>query len=107
MTATEFSVEIRSQRDLPTLVLAGNISAGSESRLRDAYAQLREADAVVLDFTDVHYINSTGIAVIVGLLAEARKNGQALRARALAEHYREIFRITRLSDFITIEGDEG
>jgi anti-anti-sigma regulatory factor len=40
------------------------------------------------------------------VLAEARKQGRELQARGLAEHYREIFRITRLSDFMTIL-DEG
>ena len=30
-----------------------------------------------------------------------------MQARGLAEHYREIFRITRLSDFMTILDDEG
>jgi anti-anti-sigma factor len=60
---------------------------------------------VLLDFSAVDYINSTGIAVIVGILAQARKNGQELQAGGLAEHYREIFRITRLSDFMTILDD--
>ena len=61
----------------------------------------------MLDFAHVDYINSTGIALIVGLLAEARKSGQDVRARGLAQHYREIFRITRLSDFMTILDEEG
>ncbi len=62
---------------------------------------------VVLDFAAVDYINSTGIALIVGVLAQARTSGQEIRARGLAEHYREIFRITRLSDFMTILDEEG
>ena len=57
---------------------------------------------MLLDFAAVDYINSTGIALIVGILAEARKSGQEVQAGGLAEHYREIFRITRLSDFMTI-----
>ena len=60
-----------------------------------------------LDFKGVPYINSTGIAVIVGLLARARRNGQKLGARGLSEHYRQIFEITRLADFMTILDDEG
>ena len=61
---------------------------------------------MVLDFAGVTYMNSTGIALIVGLLARARKNGQTLAARGLSEHYREIFEITRLADFMTILDDE-
>ena len=36
-------------------------------------------------------------------MAQARRDGRPVRARGLSEHYREIFRITRLSDFITLE----
>ena len=40
------------------------------------------------------------------LLADARRDGRTVRAIGLTEHYREIFRITRLSDFMEIvEGD--
>ena len=54
----------------------------------------------------VGYINSTGIALVVRLLADARRDGRTVRAVGLTEHYQEIFRITRLSDFMEIvEGD--
>ena len=46
------------------------------------------------------YINSTGIALIVGLLAKARASKRCLLAYGLSDHYVEIFNITRLSDFV-------
>ena len=58
--------------------------------------------AIVLNFQEVDYINSTGIALIVGLLAQARKSHRQLVVYGLSEHYQEIFRITRLSDFMQI-----
>ena len=43
---------------------------------------------------------------VVRLLADARRDGRGVRAIGLTPHYREIFRITRLSDFMDIvEGD--
>ena len=60
------------------------------------------ATRVVLDFAAVDYINSTGIALIVRLLAEARRDHREVIALGLSDHYREIFRITRLSDYLTI-----
>jgi anti-sigma B factor antagonist len=64
------------------------------------------ARRLTLDFRGVGYINSTGIALVVRLLAEARRDGRTVRAIGLTPHYREIFRITRLSDFMDIvEGD--
>ena len=57
---------------------------------------------VELNFSGVDYINSTGIALIVGLLARARAAHRPIAAVGLSEHYREIFTITRLSDFMEI-----
>jgi anti-sigma B factor antagonist len=107
MRATEFEAEVRRENDLAVLDLSGDVSSTAEGGLRLAYGEVAAEPVVVLDFGAVDYINSTGIALIVGILAEARKSGQEVRARGLAEHYREIFRITRLSDFMTILDDEG
>ncbi len=72
-----------------------------------AYAAVRGTGSgpIVLDFAATDYINSTGIALIVRFLAEARRDGRPVRASGLSDHYREIFRITRLSDFIVLEDD--
>jgi anti-anti-sigma factor len=90
----------------PVLELVGDVDGRAEEALGDAYTEAGEANAVMLDFHGVSYMNSTGIALIVGLLARARTNGQALSVRGLTPHYREIFEITRLSDFMTIVDEE-
>ena len=102
------AMEVRRAGDGTGVIeIRGDITAASEDALMDAYGEVAGEPRVILDFGHVDYINSTGIAVIVGILAEARKNGQELQAAGLAEHYREIFRITRLSDFMTILDDGG
>ena len=60
---------------------------------------------IVLDFTDVGYINSTGIALIVRLLADGRRDRREVRAFGLSPHYAEIFELTRLSDYLHIFAD--
>ena len=57
---------------------------------------------MVLDFADVSYINSTGIARDRRPARAGASNRQTLCARGLTEHYRQIFEITRLADFMTI-----
>jgi anti-anti-sigma factor len=106
MNTTEFAAAPLREDDVAVLQLSGDISSGAEAGLQLAYAGVATEPVVVLDFANVDYINSTGIALIVGILAEARKSGQEVRARGLAQHYREIFRITRLSDFMTILDEE-
>ena len=86
----------------------GDVTASAEKALAAAYERAVQDDpaTVVLNFAGVDYINSTGIALIVGLLARARKEHRTVRAFGLSEHYRQIFAITRLSDFMGIYADE-
>ena len=94
--------------DEVTLQLAGDIDGSADAALADGYARgAASAPARVrLDFGAVGYINSTGIALIVRLLAEARRDHREVVAIGLSDHYQEIFRLTRLSDFLTIVGPE-
>ncbi len=88
--------------------LKGEIDGLAEQELSEAYQQAIESEpeVIVLNFKEVDYINSTGIALIVGLLAQARKTHRTLSVYGLSDHYMEIFAITRLSDFMEIYPDE-
>jgi anti-anti-sigma factor len=99
-----FTVTIRRENGNAVLDMTGDINGFAETALNTAYSQAEaeKPEAVVLNFDKVEYINSTGIALIVGLLAKARVAHYPLIAANLTDHYREIFTITRLSDFITI-----
>ncbi len=108
MTTTAFATKVRSENGGPVIELVGDVDARAEQALSAAYSEAGEATGVMLDFAGVTYMNSTGIALIVGLLARARANGQTLSVCGLTPHYREIFEITRLADFMTIvDAEEG
>jgi anti-sigma B factor antagonist len=92
--------------------LAGEVDGSAAAVLTDAYERAVTASAdsadlgtIVLDFAAVDYINSTGIALIVSVLARARAERRKVVASGLSAHYREIFDITRLSDFIELFPD--
>ena len=108
MTARHLEARVRSRGGIPVIDLQGEISGLSEGKLDTAFAEAtrQESDAILLNFTGVGYINSTGIALIVGLITQARKSGVRLIAAGLSEHYTQIFQITRLADFITLYADE-
>ena len=44
--------------------------------------------------------------MIVGVLAKARAAGRDVRAFGLTDHYRQIFQITKIADFMAIYDDE-
>ena len=108
MDDRHFGAQITEIPDEVRVRLTGDLNARADETLADAYAQVVALGPhrVTLDFGHVGYINSTGIALVVRFLADARRDGRAVRAIGLTEHYQEIFRITRLSDFMEIvEGD--
>jgi anti-anti-sigma factor len=108
MATRELEVTLQERGGAAVLALHGDVNASAEAALQSAYGKATSGDpgAVVLDFSEVEYINSTGIALIVGLLAQARARDVEVRATGLSDHYREIFEITRLADFMTIEEEE-
>ncbi len=109
MPAKAFEVDVRQQPSAAIVDLFGEINAFAEDRLNAAYAEAdaREPEVILLNFSNVEYINSTGIALIVGLLARARTSHRRLLACGLSEHYTEIFQITRLADFMTVYPTEA
>ncbi len=108
MATRELEVTLQDRAGAAVLALHGDVNASAEAALQSAYGEAtsENSSVLVLDFADVEYINSTGIALIVGLLAQARAREVEVRASGLSDHYREIFEITRLADFMTIEEGE-
>lgn len=108
MAKRDLEVTLRQQAGATVLDLRGEIDGLAQEALNEAYEKAQEGDseAVLLNFEEVDYINSTGIALIVGLLARARAAKRPLLACNLSDHYREIFDITRLSDFMSVFPDE-
>ena len=106
MPGTPFSATRHLRNGDTVLELSGDVTRDAEPDLQAAYADAKTGPGrLLLDFGDVDYINSTGIALIVGILADSRSAGRAVGAFGLSDHYREIFTITRLADFMTIYQD--
>ena len=109
MATREAEATVRRRDGIAVIDLVGDINSAAEQTLEAAWSQAtsERPEAVALNFAEASYINSTGIALIVGLLARARADGIGMRAWGLTDHYREIFEITRLADFMQITADES
>lgn len=101
-----FEASVRDHAGTSVIDLRGQIDRDAAAAVNEAYAVTTDSP-IVLNFEAVDYINSTGIAVIVGILARARADGKQISACGLSEHYRQIFEITRLSDFMSIHDNEN
>lgn len=90
------------------LDLVGDLTAASEGPLMSAYhaATIAGARAIVLNFSRLGYMNSSGIGVLVTLLVRTGRQRQRLLACELSDHYRQILELTRLDDAIGVHDSE-
>jgi len=89
--------------------IQGEVSGFAENVLMDAYAEASNGNtaAIILNFSQLEYMNSSGIGLLVTLLIRAQRRNQRLLACGLSEHYQEIFALTRLDDAIATYASEG
>ena len=89
--------------------ISGELTGATEDELMDAYqaAVGRQTRAIVLNFSALDYMNSTGIGLLVTLLVRAQRQGQRIFACGLSEHYRQILALTRLDEAISIVETEA
>lgn len=108
MGTSTFSAKVRQEKQIVVIDLAGAINLQADQAFNQAYSEAMSMnfDTIALNFSEVDYINSSGIALIVELLAQARKTHKRLVVYGLSDHYLEIFQITRLADFMDIFEDE-
>ena len=106
-TSRELKTTVSQEKGVTLIRLDGEINSFAQQALQSAIDQAQEnpPGPIVLDFHAVDYINSTGIALIVTLLVQARKSGRRLSASGLSPHYQEIFALTRLNEYMTIYGN--
>ena len=110
MTDGTLSIEVRhASGSTCVLDIKGEVTGAGEGVLTQAYNEANDAGgkALVLNFTDLQYMNSTGIGLLVTMLVRANRNRQAVLAYGLNDHYRQIFELTRLDEAISIHDDEA
>lgn len=90
------------------IMIGGEVNAFAEGALMEAYAEANAAGAktILLDFSDLEYMNSSGIGLLVTLLIRVSRNKQKLMAFGLSQHYRQIFTLTRLHEAIALYDSE-
>lgn len=89
--------------------IQGDISAFAEQELMRAYneANTPSTRTIILNFTGLEYMNSSGIGLIVTLLIRINRQKQRMLAYGLNDHYQHIFELTRLNDAIKIFDSES
>jgi anti-sigma B factor antagonist len=110
MTRPNIEMTVRKPTtDTSVIDIRGEINSFAEQALMQAY---NEASAngirnILLNFSNLEYMNSSGIGLLVTLLIRASRQKQNLMAYGLNDHYRQIFELTRLNEAVHLYGSEA
>src|SRR5947199_10571536 len=99
MATREAAARVHGSDGTAVIELSGEVDRYAEQAVEGAYAEAAALGhgPILLDFEHVDYINSTGIALIVGVLARARAEGRSVKACGLTEPHRETCQLTTRS----------
>lgn len=110
MTSEKIQLVVRKVSPQTCIIdIMGEVNAFAENALMDAYTQATSNGArqIVLNFSELAYMNSSGIGLLVTLLIRVNRQKQRLVACGLSEHYQQIFELTRLNEAIMIYPSEA
>ena len=87
----------------------GDIASTSKEAVLGTYQALPrdKTKIVLLDFTKVDYINSSGIALIIKMLTDAAETGQKICAFGLSLHFTKVFTMVGITRYAALFPDQA
>ena len=94
--------------DTATVRCTGKLVAGSTGILQTEIRKLMPGSKrIVLDLTDLSYMDSSGLGTIIGLYASAKTAGTRLELVNLTQRVRELFSITNVLSLFEVCGEQN
>lgn len=107
MSQNKVTTNVRQvSKQISIIDIQGEVTGAAEDLLMEAYSQAGAVQTLILNFSQLDYMNSSGIGLLVTLLIRANRQGQRLVAVNLSDHYRHIFDLTGLNQAIVIYATE-
>ena len=100
-------VTLKKQGSVVIFNIQGDITSFSEPFLNQAYKEANDqgTEKILLNLEEGAYINSGGIAVLIQILAQTKKNNQQISITGLSEHFKKIFNMVGITKFADIHND--
>lgn len=101
----DFKLDVVEETGKVQAILQGEIDAYTAPVLREQLdgITISEGTQVELNFSNVNYMDSTGLSVIVAFYKSVVANGGEIVLTCLSERLKRLFDITGLTDIMNIE----
>jgi anti-sigma B factor antagonist len=91
------TIEVRRERDHVIMAVAGEIDIATVAQLRERLFELADGgQSVIVDLSQVSFVDSTGLGALVGAAKRAAANGGGLYVVGARPQIRQLFRVTGL-----------
>jgi len=100
----DLEITVSAKGDVSIISIKGEVTAVTGEAIEKAYADLNSNNAkkILLCFDEKSYINSGGIAILIGMVSESRKREQIIRITGLSEHFQKIFNMVGLTKYTQV-----
>jgi anti-anti-sigma factor len=100
-------VSIYDKDGIQIIELIGDVTAETGQMVEYAYQNICEAGGtrIILSFNEDNYLNSGGIAFLIGIAAESKGKAQLIRVAGLSGHFHKIFDMMGLTRYMDLFPD--
>ena len=102
MLSKEIKVDLRKAGEAAIIDLQGDVNASGEEAVKGAYRSATEDGTknILFNLERAEYINTSGIAILIGIVMEAQKAKQKVLVFGVSRHYQKIFELVRLPLYV-------
>lgn len=101
-------VHLRRLGDVVILDIIGDVTSFAEEKIDQAYKNASRVGTrkILINFKEDDYINSAGIAIIIGIVTEGRRKGETIGVVQPSKHFQKLFDMIGLTQYVNIFGTE-
>lgn len=101
----DLSIDVVEDKQKMVVQLNGEIDVYTASQLKDILIPLteKENNYIEVDFTNVNYMDSTGLGIFINALKSSNKHESKMKLIHLSDRILRLFKITGLDEIIDIK----
>ena len=103
------SIRVEDKNSLTVCHINGEIDINSSPEIKKEFDKLisKKIPKMIINFSKVTYVDSSGLATLVEILKNMRTYGGRMRLTNLSPKIKSLFEITKLEKLFEILADEG
>jgi anti-sigma B factor antagonist len=98
----DFTIDRSEAFSHEVLALRGPLTATNAPVFQNAMRREEPAEVVILDFSDVPYVDSAGLGMLVSAFISRQKAGRRIILSGINARVQKLFEITRMQDLFLI-----